>query len=72
MPVSAPGMVLIQKGHDGQHRRGEGDVVDEGRGDGADPEDHHRGHRQIARGDIPHPVGDDLDQAGVLGRRQSP
>ena len=42
---------LAQEQHDGQHGGGEGDVVDEGRGNGRDPEDHDHGDGQVALGE---------------------
>ena len=37
------------------------------RRNGAHPQDHEHGHRQVALGDILDPFGDDLDQAGFFG-----
>ena len=38
-----------------------------GRGNGRNPEDHQDGSDQGALGHVLHPVGDDLDQAGLFG-----
>ncbi len=54
---------IAHEQHHRQHGGGEGDVVNEGRRDGAYPEDKDDGQPQFPLGAIEHPVGDLLDEA---------
>jgi len=49
---------LVQEGDNGQHGGGEGNVVKEGRGNGAHPQDNDDAPRgEIAAGEVLHPFG---------------